>query len=187
MFLDVSIKPYCSKAGQDWGQKGSVSGQCGLGLRADRMRNWIFLPTLSCVFSTTGMLGESLGVRRRGKAAQYWNITSSTHIRSTRDADDTGQETPRSFPIALPPGSLFSVSLFVSKKDCTSWLSVSAFLRDCDKCFQLQRGGVTKYFVGLSHNLRHSNAWIQILFHIKGRPDWQTGGNWWSVGKISSL
>ena len=86
------------------------------------MRNWIFLPTLSCVFSTTGMLGESLGVRRRGKAAQYWNITSSTHIRSTRDADDTGQGTARSFPIALPPGSLFSVSLLVSKSDCTSCL-----------------------------------------------------------------
>jgi len=75
------------------------------------MQNWIFLPTLlSCVFSsglTSGMLGESLGVRRRGKAAQYWNITGSTHIRSTRDADD--DNVARSFPIALPPGSLFSL------------------------------------------------------------------------------
>ena len=126
-FLDVSIKPYCSKAGQDWGQKGSVSGQCGLGLRADRMRNWIFLPTLFCVFSTTGMLGESLGVRRRGKAAQYWNITSSTHIRSTRDADSGQGTDARSFPIALPPGSLFSVSLFLFPK-------VTAHL---DRLFQL--------------------------------------------------
>ena len=183
MFLDVSIKPNCSTAGQDWGQKGSVSGQCGWGERADRMRNWIFLPTLSCVFTSTGLLGESLGARRRGKAAQYWNITGFTQTRSTRDVDTSSRETDRSlgqsFPIALPAGSIFSVSIFFAKSDCTPILIISAVLWDCNKCFQLQRGGVPKYFAGLSHNLRHSDAWIPIFFDLKRRPGWQAWGNWW--------
>ena len=119
--LWVFLFQHCSETGQDWGQKGSpVSGQCGLGIGASRMRNWIFL---SCVFSSgtgsgsaTGLLtGESLGSRRRGKAAHYWNLTDSTHnTRATREAD---RSLGQSFPVALPAGSIFSVSVSLSKSD----------------------------------------------------------------------
>ena len=82
--------------------------------------------------------------------------------------------------LCLPGPSLVWVSLF---QKVTS-LFVPAFLWDCDKCFQLQRGCFPKHPAGLPCHLRHPDAWIQIFFHVERRPDWQDGGNWGSVGGI---
>ena len=88
-----------------------VGGQWSLSVQSGRMRNWIFLPcTLSCVFSLQ-LLGESLTTRRRGRAAQYWNLTGSGQTtRSTREVQQF-RSLGQSFPLALPSGSLFSVSI----------------------------------------------------------------------------
>ena len=103
-FQDVSRE-------QDWGEKLMVGGQWSLSVQSGRMRNWIFLPcTLSCVFSLQ-LLGESLTTRRRGRAAQYWNLTGSGQTtRSTREVQQF-RSLDQSFPLALPSGSLFSVSI----------------------------------------------------------------------------
>ena len=82
--------------------------------------------------------------------------------------------------LCLPGPSLVWVSLFPK----VTSLFVPAFLWDCDKCFQLQRGCFPKHPAGLPCHLRHPNAWIQIFFHVERRPDWQDGGNWGSVGGI---
>ena len=89
-----------------------VGGQWSLSVQSGRMRNWIFLPcTLSCVFCLQLLPGESLTTRRRGRAVQYWNLTGSgLTTRSTREVQRF-RSLDQSFPLALPSGSLFSVSI----------------------------------------------------------------------------
>ena len=168
-FQDVSRE-------QDWSEKLMVGGQWSLSVQSGRMRNWIFLPcTLSCVFSVQ-LLGESLTTRRRGRAAQYWNLTGSgLTTRSTREVQQF-RSLGQSFPLALPSGSLFSVSILplINLKS----ISLPAVLWDCDKRFQLQRGGVPGHPIGLPHHLPDSDPGIPIVLHIKGGPDQQVGGNW---------
>ena len=108
-FQDVSRE-------QDWGENLMVGGQWSLSVQSGRMQNWIFLPcTLSCVFSLQ-LLGESLTTRRRGRAAQYWNLTGSGQTtRSTREIQQF-RSLDQSFPLALPSGSLFSVSILPPMK-----------------------------------------------------------------------
>ena len=172
-FQDVSRE-------QDWGENLMVGGQWSLSVQSGRMRNWIFLPcTLSCVFSLQ-LLGESLTTRRRGRAAQYWNLTGSgLTTRSTREVKQF-RSLGQSFPLALPSGSLFSVSILplINLKS----ISLPAVLWDCDKRFQLQRGGVPGHPIGLPHHLPDSDPGVPVVLHIKRGPDQQVGGNWRSVG-----
>ena len=172
-FQDVSRE-------QDWGENLMVGGQWSLSVQSGRMQNWIFLScTLSCVFSLQ-LLGESLTTRRRGRAAQYWNLTGSgLTTRSTREVQQF-RSLGQSFPLALPSGSLFSVSILplINLKS----ISLPAVLWDCDKRFQLQRGGVPGHPIGLPHHLPDSDPGVPVVLHIKRGPDQQVGGNWRSVG-----
>ena len=109
IFQDVSRE-------QDCGEKLMVGGQWSLSVQSGRMRNWIFLPcTLSCVFGLQ-LPGESLTTRRRGRAAQYWNLTGSGQTTSSTEEVQQFRSLGQSFPLALPSGSLFSVSILPPMK-----------------------------------------------------------------------
>ena len=82
------------------------------------MKNWI----LSIVALFSSLSGESVTglVRRRGKAAQFWNITLPDQdlIQDGLDGRSQSSRGGRSFPLVLdntevypfPPGTIFSVS-----------------------------------------------------------------------------
>ena len=82
------------------------------------MKNWI----LSIVALFSSLSGESVTglVRRRGKAAQFWNITLPDQdlIQDGLEGRSQSSRGGRSFPLVLdntevypfPPGTIFSVS-----------------------------------------------------------------------------
>ena len=92
------------------------------------MKNWILSSAVVVLFSF--LSGESVTglVRRRGKAAQFWNITLPDQDLIQDSFEGRAQSTRggRSFPLVLdntevypfPPGTIFSVSCTASLIIC---------------------------------------------------------------------
>ena len=99
------------------------------------MKNWI----LSIVALFSSLSGESVTglVRRRGKAAQFWNITLPDQdlIQDGLDGRSQSSRGGRSFPLVLdntevypfPPGTIFSVSCKQNSLSISYWVSYTMF------------------------------------------------------------
>ena len=98
------------------------------------MKNWILSSAVLAFFHRSA--GESVTglVRRRGRAAQFWNITLPDQdlVQDALDRRNQNRRGARSFPLVLdntevypfPPGTIFSVS----ETFYSSWLKISTAL-----------------------------------------------------------